>query len=223
MSLAVRLIGVVPLAVAGVPVLVELIRTWPPRLSRHALRMQRVATVTELGTTVGDLGDPRREQQRRELRVDFGFIAFYLGLFVALAVLLAQRDGAEWTVFGAAAATAAAATAGCDVAENLLTFRGLRTPLVDTTQRMVDAMRTATRVKWALVAVTVALLSTLFWGDRAAAALAFGALWVAVAGVGVLAFFRRALLPVFFEADILTLLATLVFFAACPATFLQGY
>ena len=221
--MAVRLIGVIPLLIAGLAACVLLIRGGLPKLSTNILRMQRISTVQELEGLVGDVGDRRRDKERAQLKADFAFIAFYLALFVTLAILLAYRDGAWATVLSIAAATTATAAALSDVSENLLTFRVLRTPLEETTNGMLTSMRTATTVKWGLVAATLALLSGLFWGDRPGVDIAFGVLWAIAATVGILATARPNVLPYFFALDAVSLAATVAFFAGSPPCLLNGF
>jgi hypothetical protein len=93
--------------------------------------------------------------------IDFGFIAAYTALFLALARLFAGNGG--WArVVGTAAMICAIATAGFDIAENEAILRILDVPLRRTTPAMINAIRGASAAKWALAGITVALLSLYF-------------------------------------------------------------
>jgi hypothetical protein len=230
MKTFVHLTGWVPLGLVGLVLLVLAIRLARRRgldernADGKVFRLQLVRTVGDVEAAVGDLGDPRRAAERRGLRVDYGFIAFYSALFLALSVLLTRRaaDWGQW--LGYAAGLAAIVGALSDIRENLRTERVLETRLRETTPEMVRAMAQSTRVKWAAIVAAVAALSGLFWGDgRDGAMLWFGVAFGACAAIGALALLARRLLAVYFVAIGLTLLATAVLFAFCADVFLQGF
>src|SRR5262249_47425886 len=124
---------------------------------------------------------------------------------------------------GRCSPTTASAAALSDVLENLATLKVLRTPLDQTTQAMIESMLTATTAKFLLIATTLALLSTLFWGERPRIVSVFSVLYPAVAILAVIGVLWLPLLPAFFLTDLALLFATCVLFAAAPATFLRGY
>ena len=230
MKTFVHLTGWVPLGLVGIVLLVLAIRMARrpgldrPNSDRKVFRLQLVRTVEDVEAAVGDLGDPRRDAERRGLRVDYGFIAVYAALFLALSALLTRRaaDWGHW--LGYAAGLAAIVGALSDVRENVKTKRVLETRLRETTPEIVRSMARSTRVKWAAIVATVAALNGLFWGDgRDGAMLWFGAAFGASAAIGALALLARRLLAVYFVAIGLTLLATAVLFAFCADVFLQGF
>ena len=118
-----------------------------------ALQMAR--NVNEVDAVLGDAPSPDREVMRIKQYVDFGFIAFYGGLFVALGLLAGGS-------LGFAAALAGVAAAVFDVLENLAILRILDVPLAATTQGMIDAIRRPSYAKWTLAFVALALLSRFF-------------------------------------------------------------
>jgi len=101
--------------------------------------------------------DPRRAPLRRNLRIDFLFIAAYLLLYTGLAALLAQRGGV-WLAVGAAAAVLAAAAAVFDVTENLRTLD----LLAANGAAGLMAIRQASVLKWTAISASALLLSALF-------------------------------------------------------------
>ena len=86
--------------------------------------------------------------------LDFAFIPCYVALYIALARMLGTRS--------AAIATFVADRGIADVMENVGILRVVNTPLARTTQRMVDAIRIPSLIKWALTWVAIAIFASLF-------------------------------------------------------------
>ncbi|MBV8845392.1 MAG: hypothetical protein JO307_21495 [Bryobacterales bacterium] len=137
-----------------------------------ALQMAR--NLDEVDDVLGDAPSPDREVMRVKQYIDFGFIASYTALFLVLAWMLSRQGG--WArVAGTAAIICALATAFFDVTENIAILRILDVPLRRTTPAMINAIRSASAAKWALSAVTLGLISVLFWRQPAWFARVIGA------------------------------------------------
>lgn len=135
----------------------------------------------------------------RSLYADYGFIAAYWILFLLLAdrllALVAPPLGGrmEWALLAAGVGAGVAGTAAAlwDVVENgriheaFTAFRGREEDW------MARGIRLAAAWKWALVFVTVLLLSPLFFVAEGVAHWALGGWWVAVAAAGLRGALRR--------------------------------
>lgn len=127
--------------------------------TKHVLAIELVRTNSDVQEIVGELGDPNREVMRGKVQKDFFFIPSYALLFAALGWLL-RRSNYRFAIWvGAAIVACAAGAAVFDVIENLRIFRVLDARLADTTPTMLDSLRSASLVKWALVFLAMALLS----------------------------------------------------------------
>src|ERR1041384_7707317 len=135
----------------------------PPRgIPSPGVALQVAQSVGDVDDILSDAPSPDREVMRFKQRIDFGFIASYCALFVLLGVLLTRKSG--WArAAGIAAMIVAVAAAAFDVLENFAILRILDVPLLDTTGGMINAIRSASFAKWSLSAITLALLSVLFW------------------------------------------------------------
>jgi hypothetical protein len=163
------------------------------------MQAQLARSMAEFEAAVGRPGDPRREELRTELALDFGFIAAYWVVYAATSGLLAARDFSAAVWLGVVAGECATVAALLDVAENLQTLRLLRADVADGDDLgpLVRMMRGASLAKWFFTFAATGLLSTLFlqqgsWWHRL-----IGSSYVlAAAGgiatlVGELAFTRR--------------------------------
>ncbi|HEY7337029.1 MAG TPA: hypothetical protein VH639_19200 [Bryobacteraceae bacterium] len=134
----------------------------PPRGIRDSLAAIQVARdIPELDDILSDSPSPDREVMRFKQYIDFGFIAVYTGLFLTLAVLLG-REGGWARVAGTAAAVCAAGVAVFNAMQDAAIIRILDVRLAVTTAGAINAIRGAAAAKWALAALTLALLSSLF-------------------------------------------------------------
>lgn len=123
------------------------------------LSLQFARGIEDIDAVLGDAPSPDREVLRIKLYFDFGFLASYVALFLALSWTLVRTTG--WTqVAGIAAAVCGVGTGAFDVLENLALFRILDVPLRRTTPAMINAVRSAAVAKWWLAAVTIALLGS---------------------------------------------------------------
>ena len=129
------------------------------------LALQMAMDVSDVDAILSDAPSPDRETMRLKQYIDFGFIACYTGLYLVLSVLLARSFA--WGRAPAIAAAVCGVAAGVfDVTENLAILRICATPLSQTSQAMVDAIRHASLVKWALAFAAMALLTSYFFGSR---------------------------------------------------------
>lgn len=134
--------------------------------TKHVLAIELVKTTSDVQEIVGELGDPNREVMRGKVQKDFFFIPSYALLFAALGWLLGRSNFRFAIWVGAAIVACAAGAAVFDVIENLRIFHVLDARLADTTQTMLDSLRSASLVKWALVFIAMALLSPIVFLRR---------------------------------------------------------
>ena len=133
----------------------------PPRFGDPALALQFARDVQDVDWILGDAPSPDREVMRVKQYADFGFIACYTGLFLALAAL-AIRKGGWKQVTGIAGGICGLAAGVFDVLENRAILNILDVPLRATTPAMIHAIRGPSTAKWILAGVTVVLLATSF-------------------------------------------------------------
>jgi hypothetical protein len=134
----------------------------PPRGIRDSqVAIQVARDIPELDNILSDSPSPDREVMRFKQYIDFGFIAVYTGLFLTLAILLG-REGGWARVAGTAAVVCAAATAVFNAMQDVAILRILDVRLAATTAGDINAIRSASAAKWALAALTLALVSSLF-------------------------------------------------------------
>jgi hypothetical protein len=164
------------------------------------------------------LADPvRAPAVRNAITIDYFFLAAYWAAFVTLALGVVKRGGG-WIAVGVCAAITATATALGDVAENRRT-----TGLLDRraiSQSAVDQLRHVSLTKWALSALTLALLAGLFAQQRLVGLVAVTL--VAVAAVGALGLFRHGLITPFFLALAALTLFMAVLLIGWPGTVAGG-
>jgi hypothetical protein len=227
---AVRLIGIVPLGLAGALLVGYLLRRYVgQRPLPDGLALELAGSVADVRARVGDAGDQRRDKHLNWLAVDAFFVPAYWAVFVALGVLLAFRPrGWSWDAWplwvGAAAVLSATVAAIADVTENGRLRTVLETPLAATTVDLVRSIRTASLVKWGASAVTVALLTGLFTWDRRTDlvdVLFWG--YASAAAVGIVGLVWHPALRLFFAVTGVLLLATLAYFAFDASGFLEGF
>ena len=130
----------------------------PPRFGNPVLALQFARDVQDVDWILGDAPSPDREVMRVKQYVDFGFIASYTALFLALSAVTIRKGG--WRqVTGIAAGICGVAAAVFDVLENLAILNLLDVPLRSTTPAMIQAIRGPSTAKWILAGVTVVLLA----------------------------------------------------------------
>jgi hypothetical protein len=110
---------------------------------------------------LGEAPSPDREVMRIKQYIDLGFIVSLTGLFLTLA-WMPTRQGTWGRIAGSAAMVCAMATAVFDVVEKRAILRILDVSLLQTTPAMINAIRSASAATWALAALTLALLSSLY-------------------------------------------------------------
>lgn len=132
-----------------------------PRFGDPMLAIQFARDVQDIDWILGDAPSPDREVMRVKQYVDFGFIACYTGLFLALSAL-AVRKGGWRQVTGIAAGICGLAAGMFDVLENRAILNLLDVPLRATTPAMIQAIRGPSTAKWILAGVTVVLLAVSF-------------------------------------------------------------
>jgi hypothetical protein len=133
----------------------------PPRFGDPVLALQFARDVQDIDWILGDAPSPDREVMRVKQDADFGFIACYTALFLALSALAFRKGG--WRQPAAIAAGICGLAAGLfDVLENRAILNLLDVPLRATTPAMIQAIRGPSTAKWILAGVTVVLLSASF-------------------------------------------------------------
>ena len=148
-----------------------------------ALQMARSADDVE--AVLGDAPSPDREVMRVKQYVDFGLIAGYLGLALAIGLAL-RRSGRGRTAW--LLVIMAILAAFHDVRENLITLRVVNLSLSQVTTAMLDQLRLISIGKWVFLAAASVLLATVTvrqraWYLRTAAALGFAGAGLTVAGL----------------------------------------
>lgn len=148
-----------------------------------ALQMARSADDVE--AVLGDAPSPDREVMRVKQYVDFGLIAGYCGL--ALAICLALRRSGRGRVAWLLGIVAALAGFN-DVRENLITLRVVNLDLSQINRAMLDQLRLISMGKWAFLAAASVVLAAVTvrqraWYLRTAAALGLAGAALTVAGL----------------------------------------
>ena len=160
-------------------------RNHPPLeggVRRPVLALELARTVPGADQAVARAGGV--EGVRKHLRGDRVFIGVYVILYALLGVLLSRRIEGPLCWVAVAGVAAVALTGALDVLENgrIAAFVGASPTGADRAP-LVDAMRSASLLKWAAFFLAVALLGVPLWhsgGPRAAV----GALYLLVAVVG---------------------------------------
>ena len=135
----------------------------PPRGIRdNVVALQVARNVREIDSILGDTPSPDREAMRLKQKLDFVFIMCYSALYLGLAMLFFSRA----RLIALTAAFAGIGAAVFDVRENLAILSIIDVPLNQTTQAMVDAIRSAGLTKWLLAFFTTALFAALFLRSR---------------------------------------------------------
>lgn len=148
-----------------------------------ALQMARNAD--EVEAVLGDAPSPDREVMRVKQYVDFGLIAGYLALALAISVALAGSGRRRIALLLAGATILAAFL---DVRENLGTLRVVNLSLSQLNPAMLDALRFTSVAKWTLLAAAIMLLATVTvarkqWYLRTAGLLCLAGAALSVAGL----------------------------------------
>jgi hypothetical protein len=154
----------------------------PPRnIPSPVVALEVARNVDEVDAILGEAPSPDREAMRIKQYIDFGFIACYAALYVALGMMFRSR-------LAVAAAVAGVAAAVFDVVENFAILRVIELPLLQTTQAMIDAIRYPSLAKWTLAFLATALFAALFlnrrrWTMRLIATLNFAAAAIGFYGI----------------------------------------
>ncbi len=160
----------------------------PPRgIPDSGLALQVARNIGEVDAILGEAPSPDREAMRIKQYLDFGFIAVYAGLFLALGRLFASKLAALGALCGAAAAV-------CDVFENLAILRILKAPLAQTTPAMIDSIRHASLAKWTLASAAAAIFAALFLRGKGKAMRFIGICQALAAALGFYGLFDNAFL-----------------------------
>jgi hypothetical protein len=129
-----------------------------PRFGDPMLALQFARDVQDVDWILVEAPSPDREVMRVKQYVDFGFIACYTALFLALSALAVHKGG--WRqVTGVAAGICGLAAGVFDVLENRAILDILDVPLRAITPAMILAIRGPSTAKWILAGVTVVLLA----------------------------------------------------------------
>jgi len=168
----------------------------PPRFTNAArpvrgidnpvLAMEVVRDAAEVDAILSDAPSADREAMRLKQYADFGFIAGYAGLFVAMAMLLGR---AAYTA-GAIGVIAAA----FDVAENVFILRVVDTPLAALTQAQIDAIRHASMAKWGLAALALGYFGLVLLRRPSIGPRITGVFNLAACGLGLYGLYRNIFL-----------------------------
>jgi hypothetical protein len=129
-----------------------------PRFGDPMLALQFARDVQDVDWILGDAPSPDREVMRVKQYADFGFIACYTALALALGRLTARKGG--WKrISGIAAGICGLAAGVFDILENRAILNLLDVPLRATTPAMLQAIRGPSTAKWILAGVTVVLIT----------------------------------------------------------------
>ncbi len=130
----------------------------PPRgISDPGIALETVRTLGDVDLILGEAPSPDREVMRIKQYIDLGLIAAQ-GLFLTLALMLTRLGG--WgQVAGLAAMICAVGMAAFDLIERRFADHGR---FAGPNIRRCWAIRSAGAATWALAAVTLLLLSSLF-------------------------------------------------------------
>jgi hypothetical protein len=147
------------------------------------LSIEFAQSVQDVDWVLSDKPSLDREVMLTKLTQDYFFIAAYSALFVCMGLLLMRRGGrGKW--FGLLGIHLALAAAILDLVEDFAITSVCNTPLAQTTQAMVDAIRRPSIAKWILAFLAIGLLSQLFFGVNRRFWMIMGFFWMAVAFVG---------------------------------------
>lgn len=130
-------------------------------ISDPSIALEVARSLDDVDFILGEAPSPDREAMRIKQYIDLGFIASLTGMLLTLAWLL-MAHGAWGRVAGPAAMVCALAACGFDVIEKRAILRILDVSLLQTTPEMINAIRSASAATWALAALALALLSSLF-------------------------------------------------------------
>jgi hypothetical protein len=156
-------------------------------IASPVVALQMARSVKEVDDAIGESPSPDREAMRFKQYLDFGFIACYAGLYIALAVMFRSRIAAVAAICGCAAAV-------FDVIENFAILRIVDVPLRLTTVSMIDAIRDPSLAKWTLAFLATAIFAWLFLKSSGKLMKATGALNLAAAALGFYGLYDNAFL-----------------------------
>jgi hypothetical protein len=157
------------------------------------LALQMAHDLNDVDAVLGEAPSADREVMRTKQYEDFGFIAGYACLYLALSRLLARKYPHARSI-AIIAAIAGVGAAAFDVIENFAILRIVDVKLAATTQTMIDAVHQPAMIKWALGFIALGLLSTYFLWDRRRTAKVVGAIDAAAGILGSIALYDNVLL-----------------------------
>jgi hypothetical protein len=167
--------GILVLALGGIAVWMGATQTFcpPPRtpegIDSPVLAMELARTANEVRGVLRDPdGGRNREVMRGQVREDWPFIACYWACFSGIAAAGLRSSRRRVRAAAVVALLAATGAAAGDVVEDLGMLRQLRTDADRLTDAMAEATRTASLIKWGLLAATEAVLGLIFWSSRGA-------------------------------------------------------
>lgn len=159
----------------------------PRGIPSSVVALEVARNVNEVDSILGEAPSPDREAMRIKQYIDFGFIACYVSLYVALAAFFRSPVAVVAAACGAAAGVP-------DVIENVAILRILDLRVRDTTQAMVDAIRYPSLAKWALAFLATALFGYLFLKGQGLLSRVIGVANAVAAVLGIFGLFDNAYL-----------------------------
>jgi hypothetical protein len=138
----------------------------PPRgISSPIIALEMVRSVQEVDYILSNVPSPDREVMRIKQYIGFALTGSLTALFLILGWMLMQQGGVG-RMGGPAAMVCALGAAAFDVLQKLAILRLVDVGLLETSQSMLNAIRSASMGAWTLTAFTLALLSGLYFrGD----------------------------------------------------------
>lgn len=161
------------------------------RIADPGIALQTARSIEEIDAILSDSPSADREVMRIKQYIDFAFIAVYAALSGVMAWVVWRRQ--RWMALGIVAFALGAAA--FDVAENLAILRLLPLSLSETTSAAMQAIRSASLIKWPLAGGALALLSIVFVPSRHWYLRALGLLDLAAGGLTFLGVFHNEWLP----------------------------
>ena len=223
----VRRTGLVAFLVIGIAIWMMASFKYEPRDLPHGFRSPVLAielarNTAEVRQIAGDLSDSSREAIRANIKADFVFIASYWSLLVLMSGLLGRGSGVRYTWGAVIAAVCVTAGAAFDVAENLHILTLLDVQLRDTSAQMVEAVRSSSLAKWALIFIANGILSQLFVAGRSWITFV-GALFLLSAMLGLIGLFHNPAIEWAFSVMAAGIVAVSLLFTISPAKFLRRF
>ncbi len=177
------------------PPRVKAVSPLPNGFTQPVLAMELAKTVADVEQIVGQQGNSvdQLKALRCNTKRDFALILTYMSLFLAMSMVLAQREFAWAPWLAVAAGGCALAAAVADVIENLRILRVLDLPLTSMSDSMVYGIRQVSLLRWGLIFATMLLLAPTFafrTGGISVLGLIIGASFAVSAAIGFLSLQR---------------------------------